>query len=196
MIEHLSKGMGGTNGAVLRALLNPKLTDFILGRLGERGAVFAPLLHNTVSPTMLQGSQKINVIPSEVSLGLDGRLVPGAKSEQLVAELHNLLGQDFEVELLDGEPGPDRVDMGMFDTLASVLRELDPAGLPIPYVLAGVTDARHFSHIGIQTYGYTPLCLPDDFNFISTIHAANERVPVEALKFGVDAVYRVLQIFH
>jgi acetylornithine deacetylase/succinyl-diaminopimelate desuccinylase-like protein len=86
--------------------------------------------------------------------------------------------------------------MGLFDALAAPLRELDPAGFPVPYVNPAVTDARFFAKLGIQTYGYTPLHLPDDFSFIGTIHAADERVPVAALEFGAQAVYKAMQRFH
>lgn len=196
MIEHLSNGLGGPTGAALRALLNPRLTDFLLGRLGPRGAMIAPLLHNTVSPTMFHGSEKINVIPSEISVGLDGRLVPGAKPEQLITELRALVGDEFEFEAQPQIPGPEAVDMGLFDALAAVLRELDPEGIPFPFVLMGVTDARCFARLGIQTYGFTPLKLPEDFNFLRTVHAADERVPVEALRFGVQAISRALEVFH
>ena len=196
MIESLAKSLGGINGLVIRQLLNPPLTDFILKFLGERGSLFLPLLHNTLSPTMLKASEKVNVIPGEVTLGLDGRLVPGAKSDDMLRELHALLGEDVQFEVFKAEPGPAAPDMGLFDTLGSILRELDPAGIPLPYVMSGVTDARFLSKLGIQTYGFTPLQLPEDFNFVSTVHAADERVPMAALDFGVKAIFSALQKFH
>jgi acetylornithine deacetylase/succinyl-diaminopimelate desuccinylase-like protein len=79
--------------------------------------------------------------------------------------------------------------------LGGILRELDPAGIPLPYVMTGVTDARFLSKLGIQTYGFTPLQLPEDFNFSSTVHAADERVPVAALDFGARAIYEAMQRF-
>ena len=82
--------------------------------------------------------------------------------------------------------------MTFFDSLGSTLKELDPTGIPLPYVLAAVTDARFFSRLGIQTYGFVPLQLPDDFNFTSTVHAANERVPVAALEFGSQAIFNAI----
>jgi acetylornithine deacetylase/succinyl-diaminopimelate desuccinylase-like protein len=111
----------------------------------------------------------------------------------MVAELRALLGSDFQLEIMRAEPGPSGADMRLFDTLSRVLRELDPAGKPIPYVNSAVTDARYLSRLGIQTYGFTPLRLPDDFNFVRTIHAADERVPASALDFGAQAIYRVLR---
>jgi acetylornithine deacetylase/succinyl-diaminopimelate desuccinylase-like protein len=62
-------------------------------------------------------------------------------------------------------------------------------------VISGVTDARIFSRLGIQTYGFTPMQLPPDLNFAATVHAADERIPVGAAEFGADAVYRVLERF-
>jgi acetylornithine deacetylase/succinyl-diaminopimelate desuccinylase-like protein len=196
MVESLAENLGGPSGLVIRQLLNPALTDSILKMLGEQASLFTPLLHNTVSPTMLQASDKANVIPGEVNLGLDGRLVPGAKPEDMIRELHALLGEDVQFEVFKAEPGPAAPDLGLFDTLGGILRTLDPTGIPLPYVLSGVTDARFLSKLGIQTYGFTPLQLPDDFNFANTIHAADERVPVAALDFGVKAIYAALQKFN
>jgi acetylornithine deacetylase/succinyl-diaminopimelate desuccinylase-like protein len=196
MVESLAKNLGGPTGLVIRQLLNPALTDLLLKLLGDQASLFAPLLHNTVSPTMLKASDKANVIPGEISLGMDGRLVPGAKPEDMIRELHALLGEDVQFEVFKAEPGPAAPDMGLFDTLGGVLQELDPTGIPLPYVLSGVTDARFLSKLGIQTYGFTPLQLPEGFNFASTVHAADERVPVAGLEFGVKAIFSALQKFH
>ena len=71
-----------------------------------------------------------------------------------------------------------------------MLRELDPEGVPIPLLMAGVTDARLFARLGIQTYGFTPMNLPAGFNFWSTVHNADERVPADAIEFGTEAIHR------
>ena len=195
MVENLSKALPGATGLFLGRLSSPSLADFILDRLGDRGKLISPMLHNTASPTMLAASDKINVIPGEVYLGLDGRLVPGATPGQMIAELHDLLGENCTFEVVAAEPGPPEADLSGFELLSAVLRELDPTGITIPYILAGVTDARFFSRLGIQTYGFTPLKLPDDFNFVNTVHAADERVPVDALDFGVQAIFLVMHRF-
>ncbi len=195
MINTIAEELGGVRGLVLRQLLNPALTDLVLSLLGKSGDLFFPLLHNTVSPTILHASDKINVIPGEVSVELDGRLLPGQRPEDVLAELHRLAGESVDIEVLRSEKGPAEPDMGLFDTLADVLRQADPAGFPVPFLLGAVTDARHFSRLGIQSYGFLPMQLPDDFNFARTIHAADERIPVEAMTFGTDAIYEVLKRF-
>ena len=66
-------------------------------------------------------------------------------------------------------------------------------GNPSPLLLSGVTDACFFAQLGIQTYGFLPMQLPEDFKFSQTIHAAAERIPVMAVEFGTDCVYKALQ---
>ena len=194
-IRAMADAIGGPTGLILGQLLNPALTDRVLDLLGERGRVFDPGLHNTVSPTILHGSDKVNVIPSAVSVELDGRLLPGYGPDDLVAELAYLVGNDVAFEVIQSEPGPAEPDMGLFDTLAGILRQADPDGIPVPLLLPATTDGRLFSRLGIQTYGFTPMQLPEDLNFTQTIHGTDERIPVEAVGFGADAIYALLQRF-
>ncbi len=148
-----------------------------------------------MSASILHGSDKINVIPSEVSVELDGRLLPGYQPEDMIVELQKIIGPEIKLEVIYHDPGPAEQDMGLFDTLADILREADPDGIPVPLLLSGTTDGRLFSRLGIQTYGFLPMMLPEDFNFIRTIHAADERIPIEAVDFGANAIYRLLQRF-
>jgi acetylornithine deacetylase/succinyl-diaminopimelate desuccinylase-like protein len=99
------------------------------------------------------------------------------------------------IELVRHDPGPTEPDLALFDMLAGVLRELDPEGVPMPLLQGGVTDARFFARLGIQTYGFIPMRLPDEFPLLEIVHAADERIPVEALEFGTEAVTRALQRF-
>lgn len=195
MVESMAAALGGAQGLILKQLTNPTLTDFVLKTLGARGRTFYPLFRNTVSPTILQGSTKVNVIPSEVSVELDGRLLPGQRPEDMLRELRAIVGSDVQLDVLQFDPGPADPDMSLFNTLAGILKEADPEGIPVPLILSGVTDGRFFSQIGIQTYGYLPMPLPDDFNFANTIHAADERVPAAAIEFGALAIFKALNRF-
>ena len=195
MFETIASALSGPTGFILRQLTRPGLTDRVLGLLGERGRLFDPLLHNTVSPTILHGSDKINVIPNQVSVGLDGRLLPGFGPDEMIAELRAIAGDNVEFEVLHFEPGPAEPDMGLFDTLAGILRQADPSGVPVPLLLSAITDGRLFSQLGIQTYGFLPMQLSPDFNFSGTIHGVDERIPVAALDFGAEAICQLLQRF-
>ncbi len=196
MFESMASAMGGINGAVIRQLTNPSLTNGVLKMLGGRGRIFNPLVRNTVSPTILHGSNKVNVIPGEVSVELDGRLLPGFEPRDMIRELKQIVGNEVELEVIRHDPGPSAPDMRLFDMFARILREADPNGLPIPLLLSGVTDGRFFSRLGIQTYGFLPMNLPADFNFTATIHAADERIPAAAVEFGANAIYKAIQRFN
>ena len=90
------------------------------------------------------------------------------------------------------DPGPPDPDLSFYEPLAQIIRELDPESVPVPMLQAGVTDARFLTRAGIQTYGYLPLALPEDFEPLPLIHNADERVPVAALDFGVEAISRAI----
>jgi acetylornithine deacetylase/succinyl-diaminopimelate desuccinylase-like protein len=195
MIAAMATALGGVQGLLLGGLNNPALTTTILKLLGRRGRIFYPLFHNTVSSTVLHGSTKENVIPAEVSIDLDGRLLPGFTPQDMLNELRQIVGEHVDLEIIKFDPGPPEPDMGLFDTLAAILSAADPQGTPVPLLLSGVTDGRIFASLGIQTYGFLPMILPEDFNFIATIHAADERIPAAAVEFGTDAIYQALQKF-
>ena len=178
----------------LAALLNPRFTSLTLKLLGAKGRTFAPLFRNTVNPTVVRGGEQINVVPGEVTLDLDGRLLPNFSPEQLVSELRAITGSDaVGIEVLSYDPGPKQPDMGLFDTLSNVLQESDPEGIPVPMLMPAATDDRLFARLGIHNYGFLPMLLPKTLDFAATIHGPDERVPVDAINFGAGAVYRLLQ---
>jgi acetylornithine deacetylase/succinyl-diaminopimelate desuccinylase-like protein len=195
MVESIAADVPAPLALPLRGLLLPALTDRLLDAFGERGSLFDPLLHNTASVTIVQGGEKVNVIPDTVTLELDGRLLPGFDPAQLFAELRALAGVALELEVIRYDPVAGEPDLALFETLAATLRELDPTGKPIPMLLPGVTDGRFFSRLGIQTYGFLPMQLPSELPFMRLIHAENERLPADALEFGTSAIERVLTRF-
>jgi acetylornithine deacetylase/succinyl-diaminopimelate desuccinylase-like protein len=195
MIETVAGRLPPPKRQLMLSLLKPAIADRVLPRLGPKMRPIEGLLRNTVNPTIVRGGEKVNVIPSEIELELDGRLLPGLTPDDLIGELKDVVGEDIELELVRHDPGPAEPDLALFDMLAGVLRELDPEGVPMPLLQAGVTDARFFAQLGIQTYGFIPMRLPDEFPLLEIVHASDERIPVEALEFGTEAVSQALQRF-
>jgi acetylornithine deacetylase/succinyl-diaminopimelate desuccinylase-like protein len=175
--------------------MKSRLADLALSVGGARVSGFEPLLRNTASATIVRAGEKINVIPAEVEVEIDARALPGFSPADVISELQPIVGEHAELELVRHDPGPPEPDLGLFDELAAVLRELDPDAVPIPLLQAGVTDARFFAQLGIQTYGFLPMQLPSDFAFLPLVHAADERIPASAVEFGAEAVFRALQRF-
>lgn len=196
MIQAMAAELPPPAGTLLKQLLNPMLTGSILKLLGERGRQFMPLFYNTVTPTVVRGGSKINVIPAEIELQLDGRLLPGYTPADILRELRQTIDPQIPIEVLAYEPTASEPDMTLFPHLKKILQEMDPDGHPIPMILPGVTDARFFAKLGIQTYGFTPMKLPPDFNFFSTVHSGDERIPADAVEFGANAIYRLIQRYN
>jgi acetylornithine deacetylase/succinyl-diaminopimelate desuccinylase-like protein len=176
----------------LRGLLVPALSNSLLRVVGSSEAMLTPLLHNTATPTVVRGGNVSNVIPTEVSVDLDGRALPGTSPADLVAELEALAQDLATFELVDEEPAVTaQPDLSLLPLLADVVRERDPGSVPIPMLLPGYTDARYVSKLGVQTYGFLPMRLPPHIT-TALIHSADERVPAEAIEFGVRCLTDVI----
>lgn len=183
----------------------PSTTDATLDGLYASGTPLArtldALLHNTVNATVVNGGFKTNVIPSTIELELDGRVLPGFSADDFIAELHTLLGDDLPFdelrtspfEIIRHDPGSTQVDMSLFPLLAGIVEEMDAEAAVIPSMVGGFTDGRMFARLGIQNYGFLPVKMPPGVNLGATVHAANERMPVEGLEFGVRAVSALVE---
>lgn len=189
----LAQSLAFPSNLVLRQILNPMMTDGILAMFGSRRVALDPLFRNTVAATVVHAGEKFNVIPSEATIELDGRLLPGFSPDQFMAELRRVIGQDVTLEVSRWDPGTADPDMGWYETLADILRESDPEGTPIPFLFSGVTDGRFFRKLGIQTYGFTPMQLPPSLKAWEMGHGPDERVPVSAMQFGTDAIHEAIK---
>jgi acetylornithine deacetylase/succinyl-diaminopimelate desuccinylase-like protein len=197
MVLGVAGGVPAHLGVALRGLLRPRLTDRLLDAMGTQGEFFDPVLHNTVNATVVRAGEERsgNVIPSTAEAVLDARLLPGQTTADLERELRELLGGDIELDSEEVEPESEEIDMGLYDTLAGILREADPGSNPHPLLLAARTDGSAFAKLGIQPYGFTPLKLPEGFEFQKLVHAADERVPVDAVEFGTDCMLKAIERF-
>ncbi|MGO4183478.1 M20/M25/M40 family metallo-hydrolase [Paenibacillus sp. TAF43_2] len=193
MIQSMASALPLLPRLLLKGLLRPRLSNLMLRIMGDKGKLFQPLLRNTISATIVHGGEKINVHPSEIIVEMDGRMLPGFTPEQFIAELYDhAIKHQITLEVIRHDPCPESPEMELFELLSDVLKKADEAAVPIPMLLPGGTDARHFSTLGIQTYGFLPMTLPEDMNFSELIHAADERVPVVAIRFGAKAIHEVM----
>ena len=195
MVEALAAGLPRGSRTAVRQLLRPALTDRTLGALGDVGRTFEPLFRNTANATIVHGGDRLNVIPSEIHLALDARLLPGYTTADLLEELRPILKTDGEARAASEDDRAPEPDLSLFDLLGRLLQKRLPDVRPVPYLLPASSDGRHFARLGIQTYGYTPMILPPDVTFFSSIHAADERIPLEAVEFGADVLLDLIRSY-
>ena len=115
----------------------------------------------------------------------------------MVSEIRAIAGPeaDVSIEVTHFNAGSGAPDTGLFETLAKLLRDADEGAVPVPMLMPASTDGRLFAKLGIQSYGFLPMELPVGFDFAETINGSGERIPVEAIGFGAEAIYRLLQAF-
>ena len=182
--------------AALRALREGTATAVPYDLLSEPDGVYLDsVIRNTVNATVVRTSDKVNVIPSQVTVDLDGRILPGNwTADDFIRELRGLIGDEPPLRILvEGEPMPAPVLGSFYDLLADVLRVADPGGVPLPMITPASTDARLFASLGIACYGWMPLLASPSARYPDAMHGADERIPVEALRFGAGCMYQMLR---
>ncbi|MFB7595795.1 M20/M25/M40 family metallo-hydrolase [Streptomyces sp. NPDC056160] len=172
---------------------DPDTVDALLDKLGPAARLVEATLRNSANPTMLDAGYKVNVIPGEAVAHVDGRYLPGGE-EEFRTTLDLLTGPDVDWEFHHREVAIQApVDSPTFAAMRSAVQEFAPEGHVVPYCMAGGTDAKQFSRLGITGYGFSPLKLPEGFDYDALFHGVDERVPVEALHFGVRVLDRFLR---
>jgi acetylornithine deacetylase/succinyl-diaminopimelate desuccinylase-like protein len=148
----------------------------------------AALVRNTAAITTLSGGERINVLPAEARAGIDARLLPGESCEQFVELLREAIDDpaiSLEVELSFSAPEASPVETPLMEAIERVAASSRPAGVVVPRVIAGFTDAHWFRARGIVAYGFVPRRLrPAETR---GVHGANERISIENLALGVEA---------
>ncbi|MCX2926872.1 M20/M25/M40 family metallo-hydrolase [Streptomyces sp. NEAU-W12] len=175
--------------------VDPDLSDVdtLLTKLGPAAKLVEHTVRNSSNPTMLNAGYKVNVIPGQAEAYIDGRILPGGEDD-FRATLDRLTGPDVDWEFHHREPAlQSPVDSTTFARMRAAVREFAPEGHPVPYCMSGGTDAKQFSRLGITGYGFAPLKLPEGFDYQALFHGVDERVPVEALHFGVRVLDRFLR---
>ncbi|MFF7337639.1 M20/M25/M40 family metallo-hydrolase [Streptomyces sp. NPDC008163] len=167
--------------------------DELLGKIGPAAALVAPTVRNSSNPTMLNAGYKVNVIPGHATAHIDGRTVPGG-DEEFHATLDRLTGPSVDWEFAHREVALQApVDSPTYAKLRAAVERFDPEGHVVPYCMSGGTDAKQFSRLGITGYGFSPLKLPVGFDYQALFHGVDERVPVDALHFGVRVLDHYLR---
>jgi acetylornithine deacetylase/succinyl-diaminopimelate desuccinylase-like protein len=152
--------------------------------------VLDAVLRTGITPTMLGGGIRANVIPADVTATLNVRTLPGEEIGDVARRLREAI-DDPLVDVLLTDPGADAPasdpDSPLFRALADAVRELVPDITVVPYLSTGATDSARLRRFGVPCYGILPFPLaPEDE---SRMHGHDERVPVEGIEFGVRLLY-------
>ncbi|GIG39495.1 M20/M25/M40 family metallo-hydrolase [Cellulomonas phragmiteti] len=171
---------------------DPGTVDALVDALGPASRFVGATLRHSTNPTRLAAGYKENVIPGVATAAVDGRFLPGASAE-FDATVAELVGPHVRVEDLVRDTGLEVPFAGaLVDAMVAAVVAEDPGAHVLPYMLSGGTDNKSLSRLGITGYGFAPLRLPADLDFAGMFHGVDERVPVDALRFGTRVLDRLL----
>jgi acetylornithine deacetylase/succinyl-diaminopimelate desuccinylase-like protein len=168
--------------------LRPLLTE-----IGPTARMIGATLQNTANPTMLDAGYKANVIPGSASAVIDGRFLPGYEDE-LNETIRSIIGPDITIETISRDIALEvEFEGDLVEAMCNAITRHDPEGIPVPYLMSGGTDNKALSELGIVGYGFSPLKLPADLDFMALFHGVDERVPISGLEFGVNVLADFLE---
>jgi acetylornithine deacetylase/succinyl-diaminopimelate desuccinylase-like protein len=182
------------NAAERRAMTDVASSDT---RRVQRGArvlrripVFDAVLRNGISPTIVKGGIRSNVIPTDAVATLNVRTLPGQSIDGVVARLKRVVDDSLvEIAVTDrGEDSPaSDFNSPMFTAIRESAQALDPALAVVPYLSTGATDSARLRSWGMQAFGLLPFPLNQDDE--DRMHGNDERIPLASLDFGTRMLY-------
>jgi acetylornithine deacetylase/succinyl-diaminopimelate desuccinylase-like protein len=188
-----------------RLLANPELSDQVLDELAKTAKPLAeeirPRIRMTITPTIIHGGVKENVIPSECEAVFDCRILPGQTTAEALQLIRNLL-KDVGMEKLafeiiqENEPSESPTETPLYNVITNVLKEFEPNCGVTPMLTTGGTDSRFFRKMGSVCYGFHPMRPDKPYDeIIKREHGVDERISIENLVFGTSVLYEVVKKF-
>ncbi|MEM1810845.1 MAG: M20/M25/M40 family metallo-hydrolase [Thermofilaceae archaeon] len=185
----------------LRALLATRFGAGLIVKLaGDSAPMIDAMLRNTMSPTVVQGGNKVNIIPSYCELSVDCRLLPGYGEEWVKSYVARALeGLEFELEFTHREPATESpLDTPLFHAIQDAVHSEVPGALVAPYMSTGGTDSRFFrTAFGSVAYGFVPLRADLPLReLLKMVHGVDERVSIKNVEFCYRVLTRTLEGFY
>ena len=159
-------------------------------RILERTPVFNAVLRTGISPTIIEGGIRTNVIPTDATAKLNVRTLPGQSIDSVVARLRAVVGDPLvDVTIADrGDDSPaSDFHSPMFNAIRESAQALEPSLAVVPYLSTGATDSARLRNWGMQAFGLLPF--PMNQNDEDRMHGNDERIPLTSLEFGTKMIY-------
>jgi len=180
---------------------DPSRSDAAIRRLCDPmyGRAARALLRDSISPDMVQAGIKYNVIPGEATVVIDCRTLPGTTEAAMRADVERRLGDLADVATIEliitADPVEASTETELYRLLETTVVAHDPGAGPVPVMMAFATDAKHTVKLGIPTYGFSPLRLEPEERFLERFHGVDERVGLDALRWGLPVLYDVVATY-
>ena len=173
--------------------INNNNTDQVIQRLGNRvlAGYLTAITRMTVSPNVIHGGAKVNIVPDSCETDVDIRVLPGQDKEYVVKELEKIISS-VEIEITQyNAPTFSSTDNEFYRLVLNTMKKYIDDDIVLPCVSSGGTDSRHLRPIGIPCYGIGMMALNLDDKMRQSIHGKDEKIDIDSLKLKSDFLVRL-----
>ena len=206
-LSELANGLGlGTFQRLM--LTNPIFLPFTLSRLRSREPGMAKAIHGlsrmTLSPNMVRGGVKVNVIPENAHIDVDIRTLPEQDDEYVITHLRKALGPLAEEATIEGPSGGGPASFGSISPASSefvnamekAVRKEVPNGTLVPFIMPGASDCRFLRERGSDAYGFSLFDPETPLSHLEKLaHGANERISIKTVELTQKVYYHLATDF-
>jgi acetylornithine deacetylase/succinyl-diaminopimelate desuccinylase-like protein len=147
----------------------------------------------TVSPNVIRGGVKTNIVPDSCEAEVDIRVMPGQNKAYVLRELKPILG-DTEIKTIQYHaPTVSPADSPAYDLIKDTMTEYLGKAPVLPGICAGATDSRYLRLIGVPSYGIGMLTLKIDASMKGSVHGMNEKLDVDSLRLKSEFLVRLAE---
>ncbi len=208
-LDYLAKGLD--LGIVQRLMLtNTKVLSFTLNDLKKRDPQMARVVHGlsrmTMSPNIVKGGSKVNVIPAEAYIDVDIRTLPKQDDNYVITHVKKALGslaEEATIKSLSAEEGgftsygnSSPATSEFVDAMEKAVQQELPNSSLVPFITPAVSDCRFFRGLGVESYGFS-LFDPDTpmSHLADLAHGTDERVSIKTIELTQKVYYNLAKIF-
>jgi acetylornithine deacetylase/succinyl-diaminopimelate desuccinylase-like protein len=174
---------------IRKAIADPRFQNEV-----EREESLNFLLRDTISLTMMGGSEQTNVIPPEAWANLDVRILPGGDPKALLESLRRAVNDpNVTLEPLNAEfrvANYSPTSTALFAAIRQVSAKYFPGTPVVPHITSGYTENQRYRPLGIQAYGFNPYAATEEEG--NTEHGNDERIRIEEVRRGPQILFDVV----
>jgi acetylornithine deacetylase/succinyl-diaminopimelate desuccinylase-like protein len=181
-------------GPLLAKLEDDATAAAAASQIGARDAELGAILRTTVSPTMLEAGNKVNVIPNMAQAQIDVRRLPNESREEVITRFRRIINDSaVEIESAGGQDmpatEPSSLTTSLYQAMEQTFLQTAPGAKVIPYMSRGATDGSYLRAKGMAVYG-APVFVRTDKQ--SRAHGNDERIQLESFDQGVKLLHRIV----
>ncbi|MFX0209162.1 MAG: M20/M25/M40 family metallo-hydrolase [Candidatus Hodarchaeota archaeon] len=208
-LHYLADGL--SLGFIQRFMLtNKRLLPFTLNNLKKKDQQMARVFHGltrmTLSPNIIQGGTKVNVIPAAAHIDVDIRTLPGQDDEYVVTHLEKALGdlaKEARIESMSVEEGgfisygnASPASSEFVQAMEKAVQQEIPDSTLVPFIMPAVSDCRFFRERGVEAYGFSLFDPETPMSHLASLaHGTDERISLKTIELSYKVYYNLAKTF-